>query len=180
MQGRKGCGLEWVCGVCGSERVYFTGRRLHTRFTSDWSSDLCSSALLLVFVNARRRVLRVAFAAGGEWLRRPGIARLAAGTPCGAEGRFGAAATIPGRQPRRGLGAEPGGHLPELFAAAPPDLVVRRPGDVRPREPLPGPGQLLELGPRGGADRADLHHPLAAGVRRAADRKSTRLNSSHW
>src|SRR5262249_56104800 len=41
---------RWVCGRVGWRCVFFfSSRRRHTRLVSDWSSDVCSSDLLLDF-----------------------------------------------------------------------------------------------------------------------------------
>ena len=37
--------MSWV--VVTDEVFFFSSRRRHTRFTSDWSSDVCSSDLLV-------------------------------------------------------------------------------------------------------------------------------------
>src|SRR2546430_11504706 len=38
-------GLEW--SLCGVVFFFFSSRRRHTRFDCDWSSDVCSSDLVL-------------------------------------------------------------------------------------------------------------------------------------
>src|SRR6202040_1752083 len=35
--------MEWRLGLC--DRFFFSRRRRHTRWTGDWSSDVCSSDL---------------------------------------------------------------------------------------------------------------------------------------
>src|SRR5207302_7549277 len=41
-----------LVGVIRNERFFFSSRRRHTRFSRDWSSDVCSSDLLIDFVGA--------------------------------------------------------------------------------------------------------------------------------
>ena len=56
----RGGGGGWVGGVV------FASRRRHTRFTSDWSSDVCSSDLTLLSQETVRRAVPKIAAVGSE------------------------------------------------------------------------------------------------------------------
>src|SRR5690348_17570993 len=43
------CSFCWFSGVCYFFFFFFSSRRRHTRWTGDWSSDVCSSDLKLGF-----------------------------------------------------------------------------------------------------------------------------------
>src|SRR5690606_40266094 len=60
---------------------FFSSRRRHTRFSRDWSSDVCSSDLPLANLDARARIDRAAQAIGvpilvGGLLHGPGERQL--------------------------------------------------------------------------------------------------------
>src|SRR5256884_1950398 len=120
-----------VCGVCRLCSVFFfSSRRRHTRCSRDWSSDVCSSDLLLEiwrFRVAPRESQRVSY-----FLPRPFCVRLFAGEPAESlpdhAGRlsasffreFRAAQFSAVRQFRRASGLPAGfweRRLPRLYAA---------------------------------------------------------------
>src|SRR5690606_40535159 len=57
---------RWSVAVVPARLFFFSSRRRHTRFPRDWSSDVCSSDLLLVVPDATGRT--TLGATGRPWL----------------------------------------------------------------------------------------------------------------
>src|SRR3712207_7168943 len=72
--------------------VFFSSRRRHTRYWRDWSSDVCSSDLLLCLLSGsfeRRHLLIREFQRGGRGRSRTGLASSTATGPRSEERRVG-------------------------------------------------------------------------------------------
>src|SRR2546421_9071841 len=68
-----GC-LFWACCCLFFVFFFFSSRRRHTRSDRDWSSDVCSSDLLIVAVaiNELERAVDEIFVTLGDGVERPG------------------------------------------------------------------------------------------------------------